>query len=203
MRIALAIAALASASAPAAQATPAPHTAPATAPVTWQIDAVHSELSFRIRHLVGKVRGTFQQWSGTITADPAALDKGSVSVTIKSASVFTDNPDRDKHLKSPDFFSVEQFPELTFVSKSVSVKGDKVTLSGDLTIRGTTKPVTLTGTYNGITKDPWGKERIGFDVGTTINRKDFGLMWNKALDQGGVMLGDDVQIGITLEAVKQ
>lgn len=170
---------------------------------TWQIDPSHSELSFRIRHLVGRVRGTFERWTGTVVADPASLAGGRATVAVEAASINTQNADRDAHLRTGDFFLAEQHPQLTFASRALSVQGDAITLEGDLTIRGITKPVTFTGSYLGHTVDPWGNERIGFEVTGKVNRKEFGVSWNQALDRGGVMLGDDVEISIALEAVKQ
>mgnify|MGYP000851052527 CR=1 FL=1 len=170
---------------------------------TWKIDPVHSELTFRIRHYVTRVRGTFAKWDGSITADPASLAKGSVLVSIDSKSIDTNNEMRDNHLKSNDFFATDSFPALTFKSSRVELKGESLKVFGDLTIRGITKPVVLEGTYNGVTKDMQGKERMGFDASTKINRLDYKVAWNRAIEGGGVMLGDEVEINITVEAVKQ
>lgn len=170
---------------------------------TWTVDATHSELTFRIRHYVTKVRGTFAKWEGTITADPKALDKGSVLVTIDSKSIDTNNERRDTHLRSNDFFATDSFPTLTFRSSKVEVKGEALKVHGDLTIRGITRPVVLEGSFGGITKDAQGKERIGFEASTKINRLDHKVTWNRAVEGGGVMLGDEVEINITIEAVRQ
>lgn len=170
---------------------------------TWKIDPVHSELTFRIRHYVTRVRGTFAKWDGVITAEPASLNKGAVAVTIDSKSIDTNNETRDNHLKSNDFFATDSFPTLTFKSSKVDVKGESIKVYGDLTIRGITRPVVLEGAYNGVTKDAQGKERIGFDASTRINRMDYKVTWNRALEGGGAMLGDEVEINITVEAVKQ
>lgn len=186
-------ASLVAAAAPAAQAQSA----------SWKIDPVHSELTFRIRHYVTRVRGTFAKWDGVITAEPASLDKGAVAVTIDSKSIDTNNETRDNHLKSNDFFATDSFPTLTFKSSKVDVKGESIKVYGDLTIRGITKPVVLEGAYNGVTKDAQGKERMGFDASTRINRMDYKVTWNRALEGGGAMLGDEVEINITVEAVKQ
>jgi len=172
-------------------------------PPTWTVDATHSELTFRIRHYVTKVRGTFAKWEGTITADPKALDKGAVLVTIDSKSIDTNNERRDAHLRSNDFFATDSFPTLTFKSSKVEVKGEALKVYGDLTIRGITRPVVLEGSFGGITKDAQGKERIGFEASTTINRLDHKVTWNRAVEGGGVMLGDEVEINITIEAVRQ
>lgn len=181
------------AAAPAAQAQSA----------SWKIDPVHSELTFRIRHYVTRVRGTFAKWDGVITAEPASLNTGAVAVTIDSKSIDTNNETRDNHLKSNDFFATDSFPTLTFKSSKVDVKGESIKVYGDLTIRGITKPVVLEGAYNGVTKDAQGKERMGFDASTRINRMDYKVTWNRALEGGGAMLGDEVEINITVEAVKQ
>ncbi len=170
---------------------------------SWKIDPVHSELTFRIRHYVTRVRGTFAKWDGVINAEPASLNKGAVAVTIDSKSIDTNNETRDNHLKSNDFFATDSFPTLTFKSSKVDVKGESIKVYGDLTIRGITKPVVLEGAYNGVTKDAQGKERMGFDASTRINRMDYKVTWNRALEGGGAMLGDEVEINITVEAVKQ
>jgi polyisoprenoid-binding protein YceI len=174
------------------------------APVTWQIDPNHSELSFRVRHFVTKVPGTFKTWEGTIVADPANLGAGgSVSVTVQTGTVDTKHERRDTHLKSPDFFAADSFPTMTFASTQVDVVGSAITLTGDLTIRGTTKPVVLTGEFNGTFGPPEPKrQRIGFSAATKLNRLDYGLKWNR-LVEGSNMLGDDVEISITVEAVRQ
>ncbi len=193
---------LLSAALAATLAVPAPRRAPADS-VSWKIDVTHSELTFRVRHLVSRVPGTFKEWSGTITADPANWNAGAVTVTIQAASVDTKNDRRDTHLRSPDFFDAATYPTLTFRSTSVTVKDGQVTLAGDLTIRDVTKPVTLTGEFLGLTGEGPGKQRAGFHVGTTINRLDYGLKWNRAVEGGGLLLGDDVQIDIFIEAVRQ
>jgi polyisoprenoid-binding protein YceI len=169
---------------------------------TWTIDANHSELTFRIRHYVTKVRGTFGKWSGTIAADPKNLAQGAVSVSVDSKSIDTNNENRDNHLRSNDFFATDSFPTLDFKSASVTVRDGAITIQGNLTIRGKTKPVVLTGTFGGVAKDAQGKERIGFEATTKINRLDYGVSWNRAIEGGGIMLGDEVEINITIEAVK-
>lgn len=168
----------------------------------WAIDAAHSELTFRIRHYVTKVRGTFSKWSGSISADPRNLATGSVNVSIDAKSIDTNNENRDNHLRSNDFFAADSFPALEFKSTSVAVRGEEITIQGTLTIRGKTKPVTLSGSFGGITKDAQGKDRIGFEASTKINRMDYGVSWNRAVEGGGIMLGDEVEINITIEAVK-
>ena len=193
---------MAAAPEPAARALPAvPVTA--TAPATYQIDPVHSELSFRIRHLVGRVSGTFTEWGGTIVADPANLSNGSVQVTVQMASIHTLNPQRDTHLKTPDFFAADSFPTMTFRSTRVVQNGERLQVHGDLTLRGRTRPVVLDGRYAGrVAKDPWGKERIAFTASTRIDRREFGVAFNQMLE-GTAVVGDEVMIEIAVEAVKQ
>ena len=179
-------------------------TSPLLAADTYTIDKGHSEAAFTVKHLVSKVSGRFNDFGGNITLDAAKPEQSSVEFTIKGASVNTDNADRDKHLKSPEFFDVEKNPEITFKSSKVAPAGkDKFNVDGTLTMRGVSKQVTLPVEFQGFAKDPWGNERAGFAVETTLNRKDYGIVWNKALDQGGYLLGDDVKIVINLEAVKK
>jgi polyisoprenoid-binding protein YceI len=177
---------------------------PAAATGTWTIDKVHSEASFQVRHFVSKVRGRFADFSGTVRIDAAKPEVSSVEFTIKVVSVDTNEPKRDAHLRSPDFFDAAKYPEIRFVSKKVApVSESKYDVTGDLTMRGVTKEITLPVTFDGITKDPWGNERAGFETGITLNRKEYGINWNKALDQGGFMLGDDATVSINIEAVKE
>jgi polyisoprenoid-binding protein YceI len=185
---------------PAADAPALPHPAPVT---TWRIDPVHSELLFRVRHLVSRVTGTFTDWEGTIVADPGDWKSGSASVIVRTASISTNNQRRDTHLRSPDFFHVQSFPEMTFKSTSVTLDGDAISVAGELSIRGTTRPVVLAGTFNGISPSPDGKDRVGFEVSTRINRLDYGLSWNRAVEGGGMLLGDEVTVQVTVEAVRQ
>jgi polyisoprenoid-binding protein YceI len=176
---------------------------PANAQVpTWNIDPVHSELTFRIRHFVTKVPGTFLDWSGVIRADPARLAEGTVEVTIRSASVSTRNEKRDADLRSTSFFDVATYPAITFRSTKVDVAGSAIAIQGDLTIRGVTRSVTLEGEYTGVTGSMPGA-RIGFSASTRINRLDFGVSWNRAVEGGGLMLGDEVTIDIAIEAVQK
>ncbi|MEO8138070.1 MAG: YceI family protein [Gemmatimonadota bacterium] len=170
---------------------------------TWQIDQAHSELRFRIRHFVNRISGTFTDWDGTVTGDPGNWGDGSVTVDIRAKSVDTRNERRDNDLRSERFFEVEKYPEVTFTSRSVTVAGSDLTILGDLTIKGTTKAVTLKGSYLGITPGREGKDRVGFEASTTINRLDYGVSWNRTVEGGGVMLGDEVTIEISIEAVKQ
>lgn len=172
---------------------------------TWNIDTSHSAVHFSVRHLViSKVRGAFSRFHGAIQYDDADPRRSSVTVEIDAASVDTREEKRDAHLRSPDFFDVETFPTLTFVSRKVVTEGDKVTkVIGDLTIRDVTREVTLEVEDNGRVKDPWGGERIAFEARTRVNRQDFGLRWNMALEAGGVVVGDHVDITLEVEATAE
>ncbi|HET9227204.1 MAG TPA: YceI family protein [Thermoanaerobaculia bacterium] len=168
------------------------------------IDASHSEVSFQIRHLVTQVRGNFNEYEGTINLDPANLEKSSVDFKIKAASIDTNHADRDKHLRAEDFFYTEKYPEITFKSKSIKKTGkDTYDVAGTLTMRGVSKEVTLPVTWLGSVKDPWGNEKAGFETSVTLNRKDYGINWNAALDNGGVVLSDEVKVAINLETQKK
>ena len=171
---------------------------------TYTIDAGHSEVGFKIRHLVSNVRGRFNEFSGTINMDPKNIQNSSVDFRIKAESIDTNQANRDKHLRAEDFFHVEKYPEIVFKSDSVKPAGkDKYNVTGTLTMRGVSKKVTLPVTYTGEVKDPWGNVKAGFETSTTLNRKDYGIVWNQAVDNGGVILGDDVVIEINLETQKQ
>lgn len=177
---------------------------PLQAADTWVIDKNHSSASFQVRHLVSKVGGHFGDFSGTIVADAAKPDNSSVEFTVKTTSIDTDNDRRDTHLRSADFFEVEKYPEITFKSTKVTPKGDnKFDVAGTLTMHGVAKPVTLPVSFLGSIKDPGGNEKAGFETQITLNRKDYGINWNKALDAGGMMLSDDVLVTINIEAGKQ
>jgi polyisoprenoid-binding protein YceI len=170
---------------------------------TYTVDKAHSEALFKVRHLVSKVSGRFGEFTGTIRIEPDKPEASSVEFAIKVASIDTDNEQRDQHLRSEDFFWADKHPEITFKSASIEAKGgDRYAVSGTLTMRGVAKQVTLPVTLLGFVKDPWGNEKVGFALETTLNRKDYGIVWNKALDQGGVLLGDEVEIEINLEATK-
>lgn len=183
----------------AQQAVPAK----AGAQPTWQIDPNHSELGFRIRHLTGRVRGGIAIWQGELVADPARLGGGSIDVFAYPGTIDTGNKERDDHLRSGDFFDVVNHPTIRFTSRSVTAKGKQLEIVGDLTIKGITKRVTLTGQYTGMApKDAAGKPRLGFTASTTINRQDFGLSWNR-LVEGMTMVGDEVTVEIALEAVRK
>ena len=171
----------------------------------YKLDESHTQVGFKIKHLViSTVSGRFNKFTGNFEFDPAKGEVKGLNVEIEAASVDTNEPDRDKHLKSPDFFDVQKFPKLIFMSKKTITKSNKPTkIEGDLTIHGIKKSVTLDVEYKGATTDPWGNERIAFEASTEVNRKDFGLKWNKNLDRGGVMIADDVKILIEGEALLQ
>jgi len=171
---------------------------------TWNIDASHSSVSFEVTHMViSKVRGRFTDFSGVINFDGKDISHGSVKVSAKTASVNTDNEDRDEHLRSDEFFDAETYPTMTFTSTKVSeVKDGKFKLTGDLTIKDVTKEVTFDCEFPGVVKDPWGNTRAGFSAETTINRQDFGVTWSTVLEGGGLALGNDVDLKLEFEAIK-
>jgi len=169
----------------------------------WNIDPAHSGVHFSIRHLVSKVRGRFAKLSGTIHADEGDLTRSVVEATIDVASVDTGTAQRDAHLRSPDFFDAERFPEIRFRSTRIEkVSDDRYRVIGQLTIRDVTREVPLDVEHGGRAKDPWGNERLGFIAKAAIDRKDFGLQWNQVLETGGVMVGDRVDIELELQAVR-
>ncbi|NLV54472.1 MAG: YceI family protein [Acidimicrobiales bacterium] len=170
-------------------------------PGTYTVDASHSELTFSVRHMmVSKVRGRFNQVAGSIRFAEDLVDSV-VEVDIDVASIDTNAPDRDAHLKSADFFDAEQYPSITFRSTGVrDLKGDSFTLEGDLTVRDVTRPVSFTATYNGAGRNPWGQTVVGFEGTVELDREDFGLTWNQALETGGVLVGKVAKIDIAIEA---
>lgn len=169
---------------------------------TFTVDAAHSEVTFQVRHLLTRVRGRFSEFEGAIAFDAAAPEQSSVSLTIKAASIDTNQPDRDKHLRSGDFFLVDDYPALTFVSTTIAPTGNGTyDVTGTLTIRGVSRTVVLPVTLLGTAKDPWGNEKLAFETETTINRKDYGVNWNAALETGGFLVGDEVRISVSLQAV--
>ncbi len=179
--------------------------APTSTATTWTIDATHAEVGFSVKHLmISTVRGRFGAVEGTVTIDEATPANSKVDVTIDVASIDTRQEMRDNHLRSPDFFDVATFPTMRFVSKKVSgdIEGD-FKVVGDLTIRDQTREVTLDATFTGKGKDPWGNERAGFEAKGKINRTEFGLGWNQALEAGGVMVSEDVKLTIEVEVVKK
>jgi polyisoprenoid-binding protein YceI len=169
----------------------------------FEFDTTHSSVAFTVRHLViAKVRGTFKVWGGDLQLDLADLTKSKVDVKIDAASIDTHEEKRDGHLRSADFLDAEKFPSLTFESRKIEKKGDRYALTGDLTIRGVTKSVTLDTELGGTAKDPWGGERIAFSAHGKIDRGDYGLKWNQALEAGGVLVGETVDIHLEIEAKK-
>ena len=172
-------------------------------PTVWELDAAHTQVGFAVKHLmISNVKGRFAEVSGKVQLDPTAEPK--VDITIAASSIITGDERRDAHLKSADFLSADSFPELTFRGgKAQGDIGSTFELRGDLTIRGVTRPVTLQVTNEGRVIDPWGNDRIGYSATTTINRKEFGLEWNMALETGGVLVGDDVRVTIETELVRQ
>jgi polyisoprenoid-binding protein YceI len=172
---------------------------------TWEIDPVHSSATFSIRHMtVSNVRGEFGKVTGTVDWNDADVTKSTVQATIDVSTLNTREPKRDGHLKSPDFFDVEKYPTITFKSTQVKKVGpNHVKVIGDLTMHGVTKPVTLDATYTGEVKDPGGNIKRGVSAKTKVNRKDFGLIWNKTLETGGVLVGDEVDIALDLELAKK
>ncbi|EIJ37597.1 MAG: YceI family protein [Flavobacteriaceae bacterium] len=170
---------------------------------TWAIDPAHSEITFKVKHLmISNVKGEFRTFEASI--DGEDFTNSTLSAKIDASSISTNNNDRDTHLKSPDFFEVEQFPEITFKSTSLK-KGDddEYKLVGDLTIKGVTKEITLDTEFGGFMKDPYGNEKAGFSINGKLNRKDFRLNWNAALEAGGVMVGNEVKINAEVQFVKQ
>ncbi len=169
----------------------------------WVLDPTHSELLFKVKHLmITNVKGEFRKFSGEI--DGEDFTKAPVKVNIESSSVFTNNDERDNHLKSGDFFDVENHKELTFESTSLKkVDDNEYKLKGILTIKGVSTEVTLDVEFGGTNKDPWGNEKAGFSLTGKINRKDWGLNWNAALESGGVLVSDEVKIQAEVQFVKQ
>ena len=171
---------------------------------TWNIDASHSSVGFSVRHLViAKVHGKFTKLSGAVKLDEQNLAASEVSVTLEAASIDTSDAKRDEHLRSADFFDVAAHPELTFASKRIEKTGsDAFKVTGDLSIHGVTKEIAVDVEYSGKGKDPWGNERVAFTGKTSINRTDFGLKWNQALEAGGVLVGEKIEISFDIQAVK-
>ena len=170
----------------------------------YKIDPVHSSIAFKVKHMmVSDVRGTFDAFEGTINLDPKNIENSTVEVTIDATSVSTKNEKRDGHLKSADFFDVEKYPTLRFVSTKATRTDDGYTLTGDLTIRDATRPVTLKVTEEGAGIDPWGNAKSAFSATGKINRSDFGLTWNAALETGGVLVSEEVKLAFDVQLVAQ
>jgi polyisoprenoid-binding protein YceI len=170
----------------------------------WDIDVGHSAIHFWVRHMIiSKVHGRFARWTGAIQLDPTDLTRSTVDVRIEAASIDTQVADRDGHLKSADFLDVANHPEITFRSKGIAKAGEGYRVTGDLAIRGVSREVVLEAEFAGFGKDPWGNERAGFSAKTSLDRREFGLVWNAALEAGGVLVGEKVEITLELEAVKK
>lgn len=171
---------------------------------TWAIDPTHTRLGFAAKHaMVTTVRGGFGDFAGTIVVDGERVAASSATVTIQAASFTSGNEQRDGHVVGPDFLDVETYPTLTFTATSVRLDGDDFVVVGDLTIRGVTRQVEIEAELNGVERDPFGNERIGFEGTTQISRKDFGLTWNVPLDTGGVLVSDKIKIELDVSAVRQ
>lgn len=184
--------------------TTTPTTVPTTVTGTYKIDPTHSRIGFVARHaMVTKVRGSFNEFDGTGYFDVEDPSKSHFELTIKAASIDTRNADRDAHLRSNDFFAMDEYPEITFVSTNVETPSPEVyRVTGDLTIKGVTKPVTFDLEYNGVVSDPWGNTRVGFEGSTSVNRKDWGVNFNVALEAGGVLVSENITLEFEIAAVR-
>lgn len=170
----------------------------------WNLDYDHSMVGFQVAHMVvSKTNGKFTEYSGVVEMDPEAGEFKTIDAVIHTASVTTDHQKRDEHLRTPDFFDVQKFPTMTYKMKSYTKTGDDYTAVGELTLLGVTKEITLVGTFNGVAQDPWGNTRAGFTAAGTINRKDFGMKFSKLLDNGGMIVGDEVRIILEIEVIKE
>jgi polyisoprenoid-binding protein YceI len=174
-----------------------------TALRTLVVDKAHSEAFFTVRHLITKVRGRFRDFEGAIQYDEAQPEHSFVRFVIQADSIDTNEPDRDKHLRSADFFDVERTPTIVFQSSRVAKAANGFDVTGTLTIHGISKEVTLPVMFNGFAKDPWGNQRAGFETEITISRKEFGLNWNTALETGGFLVGDEVRVSLSIQAIAQ
>ena len=169
----------------------------------WNIDPDHSLIEFRVVHMVvSKTAGRFLDYQGFVEMDVDAKTFTAIEATINSASVDTNHTKRDTHLRNADFLDVKQYPTMTYTMKRYKKQGDGYSVVGDFTLRGVTKEVTLVGSFNGVTQDPWGNTRAGFSAEGKLNRKDFGMVWNKTLDNGGLIVGDEVLIRLEIECIK-
>ncbi len=170
----------------------------------WALDTAHSSVDFSVRHMmIANVKGTFTSFNATIEADPADLTTANIEFSVDTASVDTRNKDRDGHLVSADFFDSANYPAMTFKAVAIEKTDDgEYNLIGNLTLRGVTKQETFAVTFEGQGKDPWGNEKAGFSVTGTLNRSDYGLVWNAALETGGVLVGDKVKVNLQIQAAK-
>jgi polyisoprenoid-binding protein YceI len=175
------------------------------AKTTWVIDPSHSEIAFKVKHLmISNVKGSFGEFSGQLVTDGDDFSTAEISFQINPASITTGAGDRDGHLKSPDFFDVEKFKEMTFTSGKLVKKGDdEFVLTGDLAIKGVSQPVKLDVEYGGLMTDPWGNVKAGFTINGKISRSNFGLTWNAALEAGGVLVGDEIRLNLDVQLLKQ
>ena len=172
-------------------------------PARWNVDPEHSTIEFRVTHMViSKTAGRFTDYAGFIDMDAEDGMVTAIETTIKTGSVNTNHIKRDTHLRNPEFLDVQQYPTITFKMKSYKKTAEGFTAVGDLSLHGVTKEITLAGHYNGATKDPWGNTRAGFSAEGKLNRKDFGMVWNKTLDSGGLVVSDEVQIRLDIEYIK-
>lgn len=171
----------------------------------WAIDPTHSEIGFKVKHMMfTNVSGKFESYDATITTEDNDFTQSAIHFSADVASINTNNTDRDNHLKSADFFDADNHPKLTFVSSSFTkIDDENYELTGDLSLRGVTKTVKLATELSGIMKDPWGNTKIGLNISGKINRKDWGLNWNSALEAGGVLVGEDVKLNIELQLLQQ
>lgn len=171
----------------------------------WSLDPAHSEVVFKVKHMmIANVKGEFREFTGQLNSDGKEFDAESISLTINAASIFTNNADRDAHLKSADFFDAENYKELLFKGTRLQkVEDDNYKLTGNLTIKDITKQITLDVEFGGINKDPWGNEKAGFSINGKLNRKDWGLTWNAALETGGVLVSEEVKLSAEVQFVKQ
>lgn len=170
----------------------------------WIVDKDHTTLGFEVVHMmVSKTKGKFTEYSGTVEMDAEKQEFKTIEAVIQTASITTDHQKRDEHLRSADFFDAKTFPTMTFKMKSYTKSGEQYTAIGDITILGITKELTLVGTLNGVAQDPWGNTRAGITAEGTLNRKDFGMKFSKLLDNGGLMVGDEVKLKMEIEVIKE
>jgi polyisoprenoid-binding protein YceI len=171
---------------------------------TYHIDVTHSQVTFKVKHLgISTVTGTFGVFEGSLDLDPESMTLSRAAATIDAACIDTGVEKRDEHLRSADFFDVAKFPQIVFVSRGIEQEGDGLTIAGDLTLHGVTKRIELAAEITGAATDPWGNERVAISASTAINRKDFGLGWNQVLETGGLLVGEEVQIELEVQGVKQ
>lgn len=167
----------------------------------WTIDTAHSEIGFSVKHMmISKVKGSFDSFDAVVEANEEDLNGALIDFKIDVASINTNNTDRDNHLRSADFFDAENYPEIKFTASEIAKKGGEYKLTGDLTIKGITRPATFEVEYGGKGTNPWGQEVVAFSAEGKVNRRDFGLTWNQALETGGVLVGEDIKISLELEA---